>query len=181
MVGITSIIIGAIITVILSIWLFGERWRPLRPSSWKFLKEAGLKRLLNLQLLHAYIYGRWTNQYINILLNKIFPRLNPARKIWLSDHYHGKILTPEHAHSIITNDKDIPLQDLEQVIPYKKAREIVLIKLLQSEHERGHLHSAWFKDACIDRFYSICNCCKCCCGGIEAMVKHDIPMMASSG
>jgi Pyruvate/2-oxoacid:ferredoxin oxidoreductase delta subunit len=55
------------------------------------------------------------------------------------------------------------------------------LELLRAEHERGHLHSAWFKDAMFDRFYAICNCCKCCCGGIEAMVKHDTRMMASSG
>ena len=55
------------------------------------------------------------------------------------------------------------------------------VTLLKEEHERGHLHSAWFKDACLNRFYCICNCCKCCCGGIEAMVKYGSPMMASSG
>lgn len=55
------------------------------------------------------------------------------------------------------------------------------LELLQAEHNRGHLHSAWFKDACLNRFYAICNCCKCCCGGIEAMVKYGNPMLASSG
>ena len=132
-------------------------------------------------------------------------------------------------------NQDIPLQDLEQIIPYPVAREIVLtgspdvvvyecgcrnirpnpcrptqvcmvigkpftdfilehmpdssrwlspteaVELLREEHERGHMHTAWFKDACIDRFYVLCNCCKCCCGGIEAMTKYDNPVMASSG
>ncbi|GAG08268.1 unnamed protein product, partial [marine sediment metagenome] len=55
------------------------------------------------------------------------------------------------------------------------------LELLQAEHERGHLHSAWFKDAMLGRFYAICNCCKCCCEGIEAMVKYGAPMLASSG
>jgi len=55
------------------------------------------------------------------------------------------------------------------------------LELLAAEHRRGHVHAAWFKDACLDRFFAICNCCKCCCGGIEAMVRHRIPMMASSG
>ena len=235
MVGTISIIIGVILILILSLWLFGERWKPLRPSTRKFIKEAGLRRILNLQALHGYIYGRWTNQYMDVLINKIIPHLNPVRKMWLSEHYHGKILTLEQAHSIITNNKDIPLQNLEQIIPYQKARDLVLkgppdvaayecscrhahenpcqptqvcmvmgqpfvdfvlehnpkssrkltqteaLELLQSEHERGHLHSAWFKDACLDRFFGICNCCKCCCMGIEAMVKYDVPMMISSG
>jgi ferredoxin len=55
------------------------------------------------------------------------------------------------------------------------------LELLEAEHKRGHLHTAWFKDACLDRFYAICNCCKCCCGGIEAMVKYGAPTMVSSG
>ncbi|HEQ60461.1 MAG TPA: 4Fe-4S dicluster domain-containing protein, partial [Firmicutes bacterium] len=128
-----------------------------------------------------------------------------------------------------------PLQDLEQVVPYSRARNLVLqgppdlavfecacrqardnpcqptqvcmvvgqpfvdfilehhpktsrrltqgeaLELLHAEHERGHLHSAWFKDACLDRFYSICNCCRCCCAGIQAMTRLGMPMLASSG
>ncbi len=55
------------------------------------------------------------------------------------------------------------------------------LEILESEHKRGHLHSAWFKDVMLDRFYAICNCCKCCCGGIEMMMKYGGPMLASSG
>jgi ferredoxin len=32
-----------------------------------------------------------------------------------------------------------------------------------------------------NRFYAICNCCGCCCAGIEAMTKHGVPMVISSG
>ncbi len=39
--------------------------------------------------------------------------------------------------------------------------------LLQDCHEKGLVHNAYFKDAMGDQFYAICNCCKCCCGGIE--------------
>jgi len=197
--------------------------------------EAGLQRVINLKALHGYIYGRWVKQYINLLINHILPRLGPRGKSWLANRYHGKVLTHEQAKSIVTLNKEIPLQDLEQIIPYPVARNLVLkgppdaaviqcacrqvrknpcepiqvcmvigqpfvdfvlehhpqtsrrlsqaeaLELLQSEHERGHVHSAWFKDACLDRFYSICNCCKCCCGGIEAMVKYGVPQVASSG
>jgi len=55
------------------------------------------------------------------------------------------------------------------------------LEIIDAEHRRGHIHSAWFKDVCLERFYVICNCCKCCCGGIEAMVRYGFPMMASSG
>jgi len=55
------------------------------------------------------------------------------------------------------------------------------LDLLDEVHKQGCVHSAYFKDACLDRFYVICNCCKCCCLGLEAMVKHGVPMMAPSG
>ncbi len=55
------------------------------------------------------------------------------------------------------------------------------IQLLRDEHERGHVHSAFFKEDRLNRFYVICNCCPCCCGGLEAMVKYHNPIMASSG
>ena len=55
------------------------------------------------------------------------------------------------------------------------------LDLLRAEHERGHVHTAWFKDAMQDRFYCICNCCSCCCAGIEAMKKYGTKFIASSG
>jgi len=38
----------------------------------------------------------------------------------------------------------------------------------------------YYKDAMLNRFYAICNCCSCCCGAIQA---HQLgtPMLASSG
>jgi NAD-dependent dihydropyrimidine dehydrogenase PreA subunit len=234
--GDVVLIVAALVLLsVLSLWLFGERWRLLRPSTWRFMKEYGLKGILNLKGPHAYTYARWTNQYIKVLVYKVFPLLKPAGKKWLSDRYHAKVLTNEQAKAIITLNQEIPLQDLEQIIPYPMARDLILkgppdvvvmecgcrlasssgcqptqvcmvvgqpfvdfllehkpestrrltpaeaLELLQAEHERGHVHHAWFKDACLDRFYSICNCCKCCCGGIKAMVKYGIPMLAPSG
>jgi len=234
-----SIIIFIILAVVLVggmvLWLYGERWRFLRPSTWRFMQEAGIWRQLTLNGLHGYVYGRWIKEYLNLLLNHIIPRLGPRGRKWLSNHYHGKVLTPELARAIITHNHDIPLQNIEQIIPYPYARDLVLkgppdvavfqcgcrqvrdkpcepiqvcmaigqpfvdfivehhpnssrrltqaeaLELLEAEHKRGHLHSAWFKDACLDRFYAICNCCKCCCGGIESMVKYGVPSMVSSG
>jgi ferredoxin len=223
--------VGAVLVLLAGLWLFGERWRPLRPSTWRSMREGGI----GLNALHGYVYGRWTNQYVRVLIHRIFPRLRPRGRKWISDHYHGKILRPEEAEAIIANQKNIPLRDLEQIIPYPLARDLVLqgppdvaayecacrharvthcqptqvcmvvgqpgvdfllehnphssrrltqaqaLELLRAEHARGHLHSAWFKDAMRNRFYAICNCCKCCCGGIEAMTRYGVPMMASSG
>ena len=226
---------GILLTVALVLWLFGERWRPILPSTWCFLRQGGLKRLVNGSALHAYFYGRWTNQYIALLINRIYPRLDQDGRQHWADRYHGKVLTHDDARAIITLNEVIPLRDLEQIVPYPLAREVVLegppdiavyecgcrharpvhceptqvcmivgqpfvdfivehnpqssrrlsqaeaLALLEAEHQRGHVHSAWFKDVCLDRFYVICNCCKCCCGGIEAMMKYGIPLMASSG
>jgi NAD-dependent dihydropyrimidine dehydrogenase PreA subunit len=55
------------------------------------------------------------------------------------------------------------------------------LKILKEEYNRGHIHTAWFRKILLDRFFVLCNCCKCCCGGIETMVKHGSPAMASSG
>jgi dissimilatory sulfite reductase (desulfoviridin) alpha/beta subunit len=54
------------------------------------------------------------------------------------------------------------------------------LEILQAEHERGHVHHAFFKDAMLGRFYAICNCCSCCCGAMQAW-NNGTPMLASSG
>jgi len=219
----------------LLLWLYAERWRLLRPSTRKLVREHGLKNALTLATLHSYVYLRWTRQYIKLGLNLFLPRSTVRdRKKW-ADAYHGKVLTHEQARRIITLDHPIPLRDLEQIIPYPAARDLVLngppdvvayecicrnartspckpsqvcmvigqpfanfilehhpttsrrlsqseaLELLRQEHERGHLHSAWFKDVMLNRFYAICNCCKCCCGGLEGMVKYGMGNIASSG
>ena len=64
-----------------------------------------------------------------------------------------------------------------------KARSISpseAVTLLQQEHDRGHVHHAFFKDAMFGRFYAICNCCSCCCGAMQAH-RNGTPMLASSG
>jgi ferredoxin len=229
------VILGVLLVVPVGLWIFGERGRLLLPSTWKGLRAGGLGNFLNLNTIHMYVYARWTNQYVDVLLNDVFPRLGERGKKWWRDRYHAKILTPEQAEAIVVLDHDIPLQDLEQVIPYAMARNLILkgppdvaayecscrharanacqptqvcmvvgqpfvdfilehnpqssrrlvqaeaLDLLRAEHERGHVHSAWFKDALLDRFYVICNCCKCCCGGIEVMMKYGSPVLASSG
>lgn len=54
------------------------------------------------------------------------------------------------------------------------------VEILRAEDERGHVHHAFFKDAMLNRFYAICNCCVCCCGAMHAH-RHGTPMLASSG
>lgn len=228
-------ILGGILLLGLILWIISERGILFRKSTWDILRAGGLKNLLNLKLIHLYIYGRWTKQLIGYQKKKVLPRLKDrAKKNW-AETTHFKILTPENARSIITLDQKIALTSNEQVIPFSTARDIVLqgppeivaydcgcrkssphpcepiqvcivvgrpftdfvlkhhpnssrlisqaeaLEILESEHQRGHVQTAWFKDICLGRFYAICNCCTCCCIGIQATNKHHIPMAASSG
>ncbi len=43
------------------------------------------------------------------------------------------------------------------------------IKLMEEERARGHIQSAWFKDATGGKTGVFCNCCSCCCAGMEAV------------
>lgn len=231
------IVIGFCLVSVLGLWLWGERGRLLRPSTRKFIRESGgWRRIFSFNILvNGYVYARWTNQFQRLLIHHIAPRLGPRGRKWFSDHQHHKVLTHEHAKAIINLDRDIPLRDLEQIIPYPMARNLVLkgppdvaayecccrhirpnpcrptrvcmvigqpfvdfilehhpgrssrlnrteaLQLLEDEHKRGHVHAAEFKSAFLDRFYVICNCCKCCCGGIEVMNKYGVRQMVSSG
>ena len=222
----------------------------MKPSTRSFIEES--RRTPGHSLmdrLHGYVYGRWPYFYIGIgtgnhplnyifgrplrwLARVLFPELND--KLSLADGYHGKVVPLEAATQLITVNKDVRLTDLEKIIPYARARDIILqnpdhlavidcpcrvvranpclpldvclvvgepfasfivehhpnrsrritpeegIELLQAEHTRGHVHHAFFKDAMLDRFYTICNCCKCCCGAINAH-RDGTPMIASSG
>lgn len=239
------LLIPAILLLVLAtFWLVGERGHLMLPSTRRAItrrwagggssKGTGGERGSVLTALHGYVYGRWCFQYIDFCINTLFPRVTSRRfKRWWADHYHGKALTTELACEIVKLDHDIKRTDLEQIIPYPTARDIVLkgspnivlfecpcrharenpcqptdvcmvvsdgsftlehhpersrrvtqneaLALLQAEHERGHVHTAYFKDACDNKLYAICNCCSCCCGGLEAMVTHGVPMVAASG
>jgi NAD-dependent dihydropyrimidine dehydrogenase PreA subunit len=230
------------------------------PSTKKFMQESRLNPKHSLgDFIHGYIYGRWTYTYISVakgrhpltkILGPLFnfvahlfpkPKVNSRKsttgnnaKITFADGYHGKVMPLNKASRLITVNKPIIMTDLEQVIPYKRARDIILenpdhiavlkcpcraaqdkpcqpedvclvigepfasfivehhpdkakwisqqeaASILEAEEQRGHVHHAFFKDAMLDRFYAICNCCSCCCGAINAH-KNGTPMLASSG
>ncbi len=225
------------------------------PSTRDFIREARKTPGYSLfDFLHGYIYGRWTYLYIAIgtgqhpLAKRLAPLFNwynkltagsktdgnPGSKNGFADTYHGKTVPLETARQLVLINEPIQLPDLEQVIPYKRARSIIMknpdrivaldcpcrsaranpclpldvclvvgdpfasfirehqpersrwitrdeaIAILQAEDERGHVHHAFFKDAMLDRFYAICNCCECCCGAMNAH-RNGTPMLASSG
>jgi ferredoxin len=203
--------------------------------------------------LHGHVYARWPYLYIGIGVgehplapilaaiirgwNRVFRRGTPAAapgSNGFADGYHGKVMPVAEAKRLVLVNEEIRVDDLEQVIPYARARSIILqnpdhivalqcpcrsaraepcqpldvclivgepfasfvadhhrdrarrisqaeaAAILEAEHERGHVHHAFFKDAMLQRFYAICNCCSCCCGAIQAM-RNGTPMLASSG
>jgi len=54
------------------------------------------------------------------------------------------------------------------------------VSILRAEAERGHVHHLFFKEAMLDRFYAICNCCSCCCGAMMAQ-RNGTTMLIASG
>ena len=225
----------------------------IKPSTRAFRQEA--RRTPGYSLfdwVHGYVYARWPYLYIGIgtgehplarifrppvrLLGRLFPRRSAdgAGHATFADTYHGKVVTLEAATQLVTVEEEVSLTDLEPIIPYALARDIVLqhpdhiavlecpcravrpnpcqpldvclvigepfagfvvehhprrsrwisqeeaVAILRAEHERGHVHHAFFKDAMLNRFYAICNCCSCCCGAMHAQ-RSGTPMLASSG
>jgi len=216
------------------LWMWAERGRLLRPSTARLLREAARASGRNGTRLHTYVYARLPREYIGLALKFTVPRFSSRSRQNAADHYHGKVLPTELAKALISVNQPIHVPDLEQIIPYPVARELILnsppdvvafecpcrarkpqhceptqvcmivgqpfvdfmlehhpaktrrlttgeaITLLEEERARGHIHAAYFKDAMLNRFYAICNCCACCCGAIEAM-QHGVPMIAASG
>jgi len=184
-------------------------------------------------LTHSTLYVA-TVTYLRILKNLL--KINSK---WFRNHisetYHSKVVRLDDASRFITINKDIELRNIDQVLPYKHAKDIILrnpqniiayecacrgqkkdackpsdvclvvgepfvdlvrmfqpfrsrrispeeaLKIIKEEDDRGHVHTAWFKTAMLDRFYAICNCCKCCCLGMKFMSEYNMKVVLPSG
>jgi ferredoxin len=96
--------------------------------------------------LHGYVYGRWPYLYIGIgtgehpLYRKLAPLWNwisrtffsaagdelTDGKVSFADTYHGKVLPLGAARQLIMVEEEIRLPDLEKIIPYTRARALIL-------------------------------------------------------
>lgn len=114
------------------------------PSTRAFMREA--HRLPGYSLfdrLHGYVYARWPYLYIGIATGEhpLAKRAKPllawfdrllTRKapdnghITFADTYHGKVVTLDAARQLVSVNRDVNVGDLEHVIPYALARDIVL-------------------------------------------------------
>lgn len=204
--------------------------------------------------LHGYAYSKWPYLYISVALgeHRFYKVIQPiflflqsileAKKeddpeefgnAW-ANSYHGKVVPLDEAKNLVSVKEEIVIRDLEHVIPYTRAKDIIFqnpqtivaldcpcrmaredhckpvdvclivgdpfasfildhqpeksrlissdeaMEILREEHERGHVHHAFFKDAMLNRFYAICNCCSCCCGAFQAQ-RSGTPMLMTSG
>jgi ferredoxin len=201
--------------------------------------------------IHGYFYMRWPFLYISLgkgdhplargwkqtarwlgALGKSPSKENASPGF--AEGYHGKAVPLDTARQLVSIKQEISLKNLEQVIPFERARDIILRNpdhivamdcpcrkgkenpclpldvcliigdpfasfvlehhpkvsraispqeargILEEEEARGHVHHAFFKDAMLNRFYAICNCCSCCCGAMQAH-RNGTPMIISSG
>jgi ferredoxin len=225
----------------------------VRPSTKAFFEEGRCTPGFTLfDFLHGYFYSRWPFLYISILngehrlVRMIGPILQFLGRLFssntnhdnnkqgLEQTYHAKVLTPDAARQLVMVKEDIRLENLERVIPYREARDIILknpdhivvlecpcrasrpepcspldvclvvgepfasfilehhperarrisseeaCAILEAAHAQGHVHHAFFRDVMLNRFFGICNCCKCCCTGMQA-VRNGTPVLAASG
>jgi ferredoxin len=119
----------------------------LKKSTRHFIDESQrIKGFSFFDLLHGYFYARWTYFYIAMgtgehpLAKRLKPLItwiggmlvkksNQSAKInpiQFEDTYHGKVVPLESARQLVMVQEDIALGDLEKIIPYQKAREIIL-------------------------------------------------------
>ena len=122
-------------------------WQALiKPSTAAFTREGRQTPGYSFwDWVHGYVYGRWTYLYISIgtgehWLAKTFAPLikpisgllprrknkTPGQTGTFADAYHGKVLPLEAATRLVTVSEEIHLTNLEKVIPYAKARDIII-------------------------------------------------------
>lgn len=120
---------------------------PIRPSTRRFLKEGRQVKGSSLfNQLHGYVYGRWIYFYIAMgtgrhpLAKRLAPLIqwvagwitrgksenSTASSLKMEDTYHGKVVPLAAAKQLVSVQEDIHFGDLEHVIPYAAARDIVL-------------------------------------------------------
>ncbi|MFW5490627.1 MAG: ATP-binding protein [Desulfovibrio sp.] len=130
----------------MTVWDVIERFAGPATRAWA--REAREENLGLAGFIHGYVYTRWPYLYIRTALGKhvlsiVFVPLyllwqglrylgarlvgrNPAELADFADGYHGKVVPLDKAKKLITINRDIHIDDLEQVLPYASARKLVL-------------------------------------------------------
>jgi len=122
----------------------------IKPSTQKFIHAARSTPNYSIyDFLHGYIYTRWPYLYIGIgtgehpiaktytAIRKKFNRHSKDQnniKVdtpsngsgTIADNYHGKVVPLDSAKQLVTVNEDIQLLLPEKVIPYERARDLIL-------------------------------------------------------
>ena len=123
--------------------------RIIQPSTLAFIREGRrTPGYTFFDQLHGYVYGRWPYLYIAIgtgehpLAKTLAPLIAWLGRMWpfradhgpedhsgltFADLYHGKVVPLEAARQLVLVNEEISLTNLEQIIPYGQARDIVLM------------------------------------------------------
>ncbi|MEN6325422.1 MAG: 4Fe-4S binding protein [Syntrophomonas sp.] len=223
-------ILAIMIAAVALLWISIERSILPRKTTIAFWRLSDLPFIKKLE---GYIYAARSSWYLKPASWPWFMRRYAGNES--GDTYHGKVISQGDAAKMINLKQDICLTDLEHVVPYPVARDIILkqsvpsiaaldcpcrqqksdycrpldvclvigepfvsfavehqpgkarridaeeaLRILDAEEKRGHVHTAWFKDAMHNRFYTICNCCSCCCLGMQSYFR-GVPRLAHSG
>ncbi len=131
----------------MNVWDVIERFAGQSTRAWareaRQAPNAGLW-----EFMHGYVYTRWPYLYIRTAMGRhplallVVPfylgwhglrRLgaclrgkHPSDLPTFADGYHGKVVPLDKARKLIAVNRDIHVNDLEQVIPYASARTLVL-------------------------------------------------------
>jgi len=118
-----------------------------KPSTRAFYREG--RKLTDFSFfdwIHGYVYSRWPYLYIGVgtgehRLSRFFSKLwgvlskllqpgtknrQQSRPITYADTYHGKVVPLEEAKRLVTLKKEVSIKNIEQVIPYALARDIIV-------------------------------------------------------
>jgi Pyruvate/2-oxoacid:ferredoxin oxidoreductase delta subunit len=126
-----------------------KRFRLVMRSTREFYRAGRSQADYNLwDKVHGYVYARWPYLYIGIGKGEhpISKKLGPVFRLFsrkkntsipkthstsiasgtMADGYHGKAMPIDSAKQLVMVNEPIRVEDLEQVIPYVRARSIVL-------------------------------------------------------
>ncbi len=122
----------------------------IQPSTMAFFNEAGkTKNFSTFDKVHGYFYARFLYIYISIgtgqhklnrLINpiitfcsyiptvfqKLFHVKSTNKQITFADTYHGKVLPLTSVKQLVSVHENIRLDNLETIIPYLLAKDIIL-------------------------------------------------------
>lgn len=113
---------------------------PSTRAYWREAKERKNGSLL--ETVHGYAYLRWPYLYISLgmgrhplarFLRAPLYRMGKWLGLWkkdggksFADSYHGKVMPPDNARRLIRINRPLKMDLPETVLPYDKAREIIL-------------------------------------------------------